>query len=99
MTTLLPTWAALRRHATDLRRTIRANPCTETCPDDRDERDQPLGNGIGRCIEEFPDNPLDWCPNCDRRATARAELAAVKKDIRATERKMLWALNNEVSNG
>ena len=37
--TLLPTWAALRRHATDLRRTIRANGCTETSPDDRDERD------------------------------------------------------------
>ena len=72
MTTLLPTWAALRLHATYLRRTIRAN----------------------RCTEEHPDAPDEWCDNCNRRATTRAELAAVKKDIRATERKMLWALNN-----
>lgn len=99
MTTLLPTWAALRLHATSLRRTIRANGCTETSPDDRDERDQSLGNGIGRCTEEHPDAPDEWCPNCNRRSTARAELAAVKKDIRAVERKMLRAVNNEVSNG
>ena len=94
MTTLLPTWAALRLHATYLRRTIRANPCTETSEPERDDRDQVVDPGLARCTEEYPDNPLDWCPNCNRRATARAELAAVKKDIRATERKMLWALNN-----
>ena len=97
--TLLPTWAALRRHATDLRRTIRANGCTETSEPERDDRDQVVDPGLARCTEEHPDAPDEWCPNCNRRSTARAELASVKEDIRATERKMLRAFNNEVSNG
>lgn len=93
--TLLPTWAALRNHATSLRRVIRANRCTETSPPERDDRGEMIDLGIGRCTEEHPDAPGEWCDNCDRRATARAELAAVKKDIRATERKMLRAAAKE----
>lgn len=95
MTTLLPTWAALRLHATSLRRTIRANGCTETSPPERDDRGEMIDLGIGRCTEEHPDAPGEWRDNCNRRATARAELASVKKDIRATERRMLRALSSE----
>lgn len=96
---LLPTWAALRLHATYLRRTIRANRCTYSCPEDINSEGRVEAPAVARCPKENPDAPDEWCDNCNRRATARAELAAVKKDIRATERKMLRALNNEVSNG
>lgn len=88
---LLPKWAALRRHATAVRRQIRANGCTESSPDETSERGDRIPNGRGRCTEEQPDTPGEWCDGCQWRSTARAELAAVKRDIRAVERKMLRA--------
>lgn len=87
--THLPDWIALRTYATELRRTIRANGCTETSPPERDDCGELIGLGIGRCTEAHPDAPGEWCDPCQARATARGELAAVKRQIASVERKMM----------
>lgn len=87
--THLPDWIALRTHATSLRRTIRTCGCEVACGPDRDERDQVTHPGNPRCTEAHPDAPGEWCDPCQARATARAELAMVKRQIVGVERRMM----------
>lgn len=87
--TYLPDWIALRTHATSLRRTIRRSRCTEASDGYRGDRPEEDSPAIARCTEAHPDAPGEWCAPCQARATARAELAAVKKQIASVERKMM----------
>lgn len=96
MTNLLPTWSTLRTQATDLRRRIRAHRCTEAVLPNHNEHSPTIHPGYPRCTEAHPDTPGEWCDACQIRATARAELAMVKRQIVGVEGRMMRRLRREM---